>query len=138
MEKTQNFATAIKQLRKSKGFTLEQISDSCKIKKVYLERMESGDFSFKPEIYIKLFLREYLRYIDLDKSESIMQEFNNMFNSQSQDIDLTFMPPVNNQDDEIIESVFDTDNYDPKRIATIIMVIIIIIMVYQFISSFLI
>ena len=138
MEKTQNFATAIKQLRKSKGFTLEQISDSCKIKKVYLERMESGDFSFKPEIYIKLFLREYLRYIDLDKSESIMQEFNNMFNSQSQDIDLTFMPPINNQDDEIIESVFDTDNYDPKRIATIIMVIIIIIMVYQFISSFLI
>tara|TARA_B100000427_G_C15445444_1_gene567054 strand:- start:74 stop:490 length:417 start_codon:yes stop_codon:yes gene_type:complete len=138
MEKTQNFATAIKQLRKSKGFTLEQISDSCKIKKVYLERMESGDFSFKPEIYIKLFLREYLRYIDLDKSESIMQEFNNMFNSQSQDIDLTFMPPVNNQDDEMIESVFDTNNYDPKRIATIIMVIIIIIMVYQFISSFLI
>ena len=138
MEKTQNFATAIKQLRKSKGFTLEQISDSCKIKKVYLERMESGDFSFKPEIYIKLFLREYLRYIDLDKSESIMQEFNNMFNSQSQDIDLTFMPPVNNQDDEIIESVFDTDNYDPKRIATIIMVIIIIIMAYEFISSFLI
>ena len=138
MEKTQNFATAIKQLRKSKGFTLEQISDSCKIKKVYLERMESGDFSFKPEIYIKLFLREYLRYIDLDKSESIMQEFNNIFNSQSQDIDLTFMPPVNDQDDEIIESVFDTNNYDPKRIATIIIVIIIIIMVYQFISSFLI
>ena len=138
MEKIQNFANAIKQLRKSKGFTLEQISDSCKIKKVYLERMESGDFSFKPEIYIKLFLREYLRYIDLDKSESIMQEFNNMFNSQSQDIDLTFMPPANDQDDEVIESVFDTNNYDPKRIATIIIVIIIIIMVYQFISSFLI
>jgi len=37
MGKPQNFATAIKQLRKSKGLTLDQISNSSKIKKIYLE-----------------------------------------------------------------------------------------------------
>tara|TARA_Y100001968_G_scaffold289324_1_gene292270 strand:+ start:5108 stop:5524 length:417 start_codon:yes stop_codon:yes gene_type:complete len=138
MEKIQNFANAIKQLRKSKGFTLDQISDSCKIKKTYLERIENGDFSFKPEIYIQLFLREYLKYIDFEKSESIMQEFNNIFNHRSSDINLTFMPPNSDQDDEIIESTIDISDYDPKRIATIIAIIIIIIIIYQSISSFLI
>ena len=70
MEKTQNFANAIKQLRKSKGITLDQISDACKIKKNYFEKMEAGDFSFKPNIYIKLFLIEYLKYIDINKAEA--------------------------------------------------------------------
>ena len=98
MEKTQNFANAIKQLRKSKGITLDQISDACKIKKNYFEKMEAGDFSFKPNIYIKLFLIEYLKYIDRDKADSIIQEFDNIFNPSSTNLNLTFMPPDN--DDE--------------------------------------
>ena len=76
MEKLDNFAIALKELRDSKGITLDQISDSTKIKITYLEKIESGDFSFKSEIYIKLFLKEYLKCIDYDKSESILQEFN--------------------------------------------------------------
>ncbi len=36
MNKEQNFAKALKELRKSKGLTLDHISDSSKIKKQYL------------------------------------------------------------------------------------------------------
>lgn len=138
MEKTQNFANAIKQLRKSKGITLDQISDACKIKKNYFEKMEAGDFSFKPNIYIKLFLIEYLKYIDINKADSIIQEFDNIFNLSSTDMNLTFMPPTNDDEDDIESGLINsTDDYDPKQIATIILTIIIIIITYKAISSFL-
>jgi len=133
MEKTQNFANAIKQLRKSKGITLDQISDACKIKKNYFEKMEAGDFSFKPKIYIKLFLIEYLKYIDIDKVDSIIQKFDNIFNPSSTDVNLTFMPPTDDEGDIELGSINSTD-YDPQQIATIIMTIIIIIITYQAIS----
>ena len=138
MEKTQNFANAIKQLRKSKGITLDQISDAFKIKKNYFEKMEAGEFSFKPNIYIKLFLIEYLKYIDIDKADSIIQEFDNIFNPSSTDMNLTFMPPTNDDEGDIeLDSIKSTDDYDPKQIAIIILTIIIIIITYQAISSFL-
>ena len=63
MEK-QRFALALKELRKSKDITLEQISDSTNIKIKYLQKIESGDFTFKSDVYIKLFLKEYLKYMN--------------------------------------------------------------------------
>ena len=137
MEKIKNFANAIKQLRKSKGITLDQISDSCKIKKSYFEKMESGDFSFKPNVYIKLFLKEYLKYIDFEKSENIMQEFDTVSNINPIDIDLTFMPLTDEEDLNYNneENVLESKDYDPKQIATIIGVIIIIIFTYRIIST---
>ena len=137
MEKVQNFANAIKQLRKSKGITLDQISDSCKIKKSYLEKMESGDFSFKPDVYVKLFLKEYLKFIDLEKSENIIQEFDNIFNTQPLDIDLTFLPSTEQEDsnNDNENNPFNSKEYDPKNIAIIIGSIIFIIFIYRMISS---
>ena len=137
MEKIKNFANAIKQLRKSKGITLDQISDSCKIKKSYFEKMESGDFSFKPNVYIKLFLKEYLKYIDFEKSENIMQEFDTVSNINPVDIDLTFMPLTDEEDLNYNneDNALESKDYDPKQIATIIGVIIIIIFIYRIISS---
>ena len=137
MEKINNFANAIKQLRKSKGITLDQISDSCKIKKSYFEKMESGDFSFKPNVYIKLFLKEYLKYIDFEKSENIMQEFDSVSNINPIDIDLTFMPLTDEEDLNYNneDNALESKDYDPKQIATIIGVIIIIIFTYRIIST---
>tara|TARA_E500000331_G_C17095207_1_gene642893 strand:+ start:320 stop:742 length:423 start_codon:yes stop_codon:yes gene_type:complete len=137
MEKINNFANAIKQLRKSKGITLDQISDSCKIKKSYFEKMESGDFSFKPNVYIKLFLKEYLKYIDFEKSENIMQEFDTVSNINPVDIDLTFMPLTDEEDLNYNneDNALESKDYDPKQIATIIGVIIIIIFTYRIIST---
>jgi len=137
MEKIKNFANAIKQLRKSKGITLDQISDSCKIKKSYFEKMESGDFSFKPNVYIKLFLKEYLKYIDFEKSENIMQEFDTVSNINPVDIDLTFMPLTDEEDLNYNneDNALESKDYDPKQIATIIGVIIIIIFTYRIISA---
>ena len=131
MEKQHNFALALKELRKSKDITLEQISDSTNIKIKYLQKIESGDFTFKSDVYIKLFLKEYLKYIDFEKSDKILQEFNNLFSS-SPEIDLTFMPMNEDEDIELNENTFDINEYDPKKIATIIVTVIMIIAVYRF------
>ena len=128
MEKSQNFALALRELRNSKGITLDQISDYTKIKLKYLEQLESGDFSFKSDVYIKLFLKEYLKFIDIEKSESILQEFDSLF-STSTNIDLTFLPVQNNEESNIEENFFEDKEYDPKKIGTIVLVVIIIIAV---------
>ena len=109
-----NFALALKELRKSKDITLEQISDSTNIKIKYLQKIESGDFTFKSDVYVKLFLKEYLKYIDFEKSDKILQEFNNLFSS-SPEIDLTFMPMNEDEDIELNENTFDINEYDPKN-----------------------
>ena len=131
MEKEHSFALALKELRKSKDITLEQISDSTNIKIKYLQKIESGDFTFKPDVYIKLFLKEYLKCIDIEKSDKILQEFNNLF-SVSSNIDLTFMPTEDEDNTDLNENTFDINEYDPKKIATIILIVIFIIAVYQF------
>ena len=135
MEKMKNFGLAIKELRKSKDLTLDQVSSFCKIKKVYLEEFEKGNFSFKSEVYIRLFLKEYINYVDLKKTDSIMQEFDNLFNT-SRVPELTFVPPSSSKD-EIDTHVFEINNYNPKKIATIIIVIITIIFIYQFMIKYL-
>ena len=131
MEKEHSFALALKELRKSKDITLEQISDSTNIKIKYLQKIESGDFTFKPDVYIKLFMKEYLKCIDIEKSDKILQEFNNLFSAAS-NIDLTFMPTEDDDNTDLNENTFDINEYDPKKIATIILIVILIIAVYQF------
>ena len=130
MEKTQNFAKALKELRKSKGITLDQISDSTKIKVQYLQKIESGNFSFKSDVYIRLFIKEYLKVVDIDNSDTIMSEFKNLFLSSSE-INLTF-EPIEQDNSDFVENIFSKDEYDPKKIGTIILIIIIIIAAYQF------
>ena len=131
MEKSQNFALALRELRNSKGITLDQISDYTKIKLKYLEKLESGDFSFKSDVYIKLFLKEYLKFVDIENSESILQEFDTLF-STSTNIDLTFLPIQDNEESDTEEKFLEDNEYDPKKIGTIVLVVIIIIAVYQF------
>ena len=139
MKKEQNFAKALKELRKSKNLTLDQISKSSNIKKKYLENIENGNFSFKPEIYINLFLREYIRHIDLNQVDSITQEFEQIFyksklEHNKPDLEIT---PTSDTDEEFQEfNSFDSHSYNPKIIASIIATIIIIILFYKTISNY--
>jgi hypothetical protein len=61
------FAEELKQIRESKGLTLQQVAVKTKIDYKFLMAMESGDFEFLPELYVKAFFREYIRMLDLDE-----------------------------------------------------------------------
>ena len=137
MDKEQNFARALKELRKSKDITLDEISNSSKIKKEYLEKIENGNFSFKSEIYITLFLREYVSYIDKEKVDSIIQEFKNNFIQKDLIVDSDLkVTPISDSDTKTDQIDFQPNNYNPKKIASIIATIIVIILLYQSIANY--
>jgi transcriptional regulator with XRE-family HTH domain len=56
----------IAQQRQAKGLTLSQLSARTKITEGFLEKMEQGDFSFLPAVYIRAFIRTVSMEIGLD------------------------------------------------------------------------
>lgn len=61
------FADELKEIRISKGFNLQQVAVKTRIDYKFLEAMEFGDFEFLPELYVKSFLREYIKVLGLDE-----------------------------------------------------------------------
>jgi hypothetical protein len=64
-----NFAQDLKNFRESKGITLNDIYFQTKIHHSNFERIESGDFNFQPQTYIRAFLRQYARVLEIDEEE---------------------------------------------------------------------
>ena len=140
MDKQQNFGKALKQLRESKEIDLDKISQFTKIHINNLNNLEKGDFSFASTIYVKLFLREYLKYIDPSKVDEIMNKFEDVNNITSSR--LTFLPleddSIDNKNIEDLDNNSDpnlsNEYFTPKKIGLIILTIIIIVFIIQFAS----
>jgi len=60
------FAEELKQLRLDKNLTLQQVAQFTRIDIKFLEAIEEGDFSFQPELYIKAFIKDYIKALDED------------------------------------------------------------------------
>jgi hypothetical protein len=59
-------------VRQSKGITLDQIVQTTKISKRFLEAIEAGDFAKLPGgIFNTSYIRQYARAIDYDESELV-------------------------------------------------------------------
>jgi transcriptional regulator with XRE-family HTH domain len=69
------FADELKEIRISKGFDLQQVAVKTRIDYKFLEAMEFGDFEFLPELYVKSFLKEYLKVLGLDE-QLYMKKYN--------------------------------------------------------------
>tara|TARA_B100001142_G_scaffold318361_1_gene360427 strand:- start:136 stop:567 length:432 start_codon:yes stop_codon:yes gene_type:complete len=135
MEKLKNFGKALYQFRNSKNISLEKISNFTKINQEYFEEFEKGNFSVKSEVYTRLFLIEYIKYIDCNKLEEIMNNFDSSFNGRSRaSSTLTFMPTEDSKDDSTNisnpENIFNSENYTPKKIALIITTFLVIMFAF--------
>jgi len=67
------FYIELKELRKSKDITLEQIHNRTKINIRYLRAIEAGDFDIMPIPYLRLFLRAYAEEIGGNAERSLEQ-----------------------------------------------------------------
>ena len=135
MEKLKNFGKALYQFRNSKNISLEKISNFTKINQDYFEEFEKGNFSVKSEVYTRLFLIEYIKYIDSDKLEEIMNNFDKSYNGKSKTSStLTFVPASDSEDDSANtdnpENIFNSENYTPKKIALIITTFLVIMFAF--------
>lgn len=65
------FAEQLRKARLKKGASLQQIAAKSRIDIKFLEAIDNGNFGFLPELYVKAFLKQYAKAIDLDEQETI-------------------------------------------------------------------
>ena len=130
MKNLESFGKALCKLRDSENISLDKISNITKIDKKYFEEFEKGIFHNNSETYTRLFLIEYIKCIDIDKVDSIMNQFSNIFNGKiKQQNNLKFIELEELKDDSNLEK--NNTEYNPKKIATIIFVFIVIVFIFQ-------
>lgn len=57
----------LKAARIRSGITLQQLAAKTRIDLKFLEYIEDGNFSFLPELYVKAFLKEYIKFVGLEE-----------------------------------------------------------------------
>ena len=65
------FSDELRAVREEKNITLEQIAAKTRIDPKFLEAIDQGNFSFLPELYVKAFLKQYAKVLDLDEEETV-------------------------------------------------------------------
>jgi cytoskeleton protein RodZ len=66
-------ARELKNVRIKRELTLEDVSQLVKIQKNYLEKIEDGDFSFLPRVYIFAYIKEYAQEMGIRNDETLEQ-----------------------------------------------------------------
>ena len=61
-------AEELKQARIKNKLSVQQLSSLTRIDARFIEAMESGDFSFLPEVYVKAFTKNYAKAVELDEN----------------------------------------------------------------------
>ena len=73
----------LKEVRLEKDLSLEEISQSTKIKAIYLEYIEKGEYNKLPSVsYAHGFVRNYARFLGLNEKE-ILALFRREFDSDT-------------------------------------------------------
>ena len=66
----------LKKTRESMGISIDEVAQDLKIRASQIEKMESGNKeAFKDVFYLKMFIKNYAKYLGLDEDE-IIEEFN--------------------------------------------------------------
>ena len=79
------FYTKFSEKRNEINQEISEIADSTKINVKYLEAIELGDFDILPNVYIRLFLRSYAEYLELN-AEEILNEYNDYIKISNQQL----------------------------------------------------
>ena len=135
MKILKSFGKALYDLRISQNISLEKISQITKIDQEHFEQFEKGNFSTENEVYIRLFLREYIKCIDSSKIDDIMNNFSRLYHGKTKK-DLIFSPDIEKESSPPSDDIFSTQNYTPKSIAVVVATFLIIIFVFRLVMYF--
>ncbi len=67
----QNFANELKKIREAKGYTTKSLHEKTRIEERYLIAIEEARFNVISEVYMKSFIKSYVKALDLDEYEYI-------------------------------------------------------------------
>jgi len=130
------FYEELKKQRNVKKISLEEISEYTKINVTYLDAIENGDFHSLPNVYSRLFLRSYCKYIGADYKKVLDDyEMYTIGNKSKKDVEINAnqnkeqIPSSPIQKSNLDNTVKKTQNYKELIIATTVIVIIIILFI---------
>lgn len=68
------FGSRLREIRESQGFTLDDVEQETKIRKLYLNAIENDDYSvLPPRVYAVGFVKRYANFLNLDETEVVEQ-----------------------------------------------------------------
>ncbi|MFB3056027.1 MAG: helix-turn-helix domain-containing protein [Ignavibacteriaceae bacterium] len=67
------FTEELKLQREKAGITLQNVAAKTRIDIKFLEALEEGNFNFLPDIYVKAFIKQYAKVVELDEEETIQK-----------------------------------------------------------------
>ena len=135
MSEQKLFFNDLKAKRESQNLSLEEISDFTKIDIKFLIAIEDGDFGCLPDVYMRLFLRSYCKYISADDEQALNDyEF---YTIGSKTESKTFSIPVESDDidNNIDQKELNLPQVPTAKIATIAITVIVLIFTLFLISS---
>lgn len=70
----QTLGQRLEEARKRKGISIREAAEATKIRGDYLQKFEAGSFDFDlPPLYVRGFVRNYARHLDLDASRLVAE-----------------------------------------------------------------
>jgi cytoskeletal protein RodZ len=67
------FADELRSARLKKGISLQQMAAKTRIDIKFLEAIDNGNLGFLPELYVRAFIKQYAKVVDLDEQETIQR-----------------------------------------------------------------
>lgn len=67
------FAEDLKAIREEKNISLRDIANKTRLNISILENLETGEYNFQPQAYIRAFMKQYLAAMDLDVDEILFE-----------------------------------------------------------------
>ena len=135
MSEQKLFFNDLKAKRESQNLSLEEISDFTKIDIKFLIAIEDGDFGCLPDVYMRLFLRSYCKYISADDEQALNDyEF---YTIGSKTESKTFSIPLepDDIDTNIDQKELNLPQVPTAKIVTIVITVIILIFTLFLISN---
>ena len=133
MDSTETFFTKLKQIRESKEISIKEIAESTKINTKFLDAIESGNFDSLPTVYMRLFIRSYCEFLDIDPKK-VLDDYE-IFTVGSIKDKSIHIPEKNTFDEIIDEDNIDVAQIPKSKIIKIAITLIIIISFFWFVSS---
>ena len=138
MDEPKTFYLKLKELRESKDYSLDEISDFTKIDIKYLAAIEKGDFSCLSNVYMRLFLRSYCKYIGADFQKALSNyELYTLGTKPPSSKSFNINEPTKEKNDEADTSVADLNlsQVSPSKVRGIIVTIIVIVICFLLVNN---
>ena len=119
----------LKEARESIGVSIEEVAEDLKLRPSQIENIEAGNTdAFKDIFYLKYFIRDYAKYLGLDK-EDLIDEFNEYLFDYTSRISLDDIKSAKKKKKEY-RKIKSPYTLEKRNRASIIMFIVYIIIMF--------